>query len=287
MGMVQADDHQPLLVITRINPNGSTTPYRRYELREGSNFKDVTITAQDPLEQGANTFPRDIYGTTFDRFSTDADPEDFRWIVDLQGREFHGSALKLKRDASDPPTARLRPTILIPHGIFYSLDKTPDTYMRHPHPPTATTTRPKHIGKIADKVGADIVCVPSGGRVSVTVGQESFLLAKHTEEGRGFRYRINISNLCRAEGTPPCPPNESDFPLYYKAAVDEDGIQFDMRDLYVKGDPRGRMTVSEFFEEQTQQSISLPEFENLFSNGPPQVCNVVFLSKTTSIPPIP
>ena len=281
MGMVQAADHHPLLELTRINPDGSTTSLRRFELTV---HDDVTIDAQDPVEFGAYTFPRDIYGTEFDRLNTNADPEDFRWIMDLQGRDFHGAALKLKRAMGDPTTARLRPRITVPHGVFYTLDKTPDTFMRHPR--TGDSTRPKDIGKIADKVGADIVCVPDGGVVNLTVGGHTCELTRFKDE-QAFRYRIDISNLCRTEGPGPrCPtnPTESDFPLYYKVAEDEDGIEFDVRNHFVLDDPRGRKSIEEFFFERTGIKIRLPEFANRRSNGPPQVCSVAFLSKTTSIP---
>jgi hypothetical protein len=281
MGMVQADDHQPILTLTRINPDGSTIPERRFDLTVNDN---VTIDAQDPVELGAHTFPRDIYGTEFDRLSTSADPEDFRWIMDLQGRDFHGAALRLKRGQGDPPTARLRPRISVPHGIFYTLEKTTDTFMRNPR--TGDATRPRNIGKIADKVGADIICIPDNGRVKLTVGQYTRELKRFVDE-QAFRYRIDITNLCRADGPGPrCPTTsaESDFPLYYRVAEDEDRIEFDVRNHFVQGDPRGKISVEDFVYQRTGEKVSLPEFAKRFSNGPPQVCAMVFLSKTTTIP---
>lgn len=280
MGMVQNDDHQPVLKFVRINPDGSKTFMRRFELDRDDN---VRIEAEDPLEPGATTFPSDIHRTAFNRLSDDHDPEDLRWIMDLQGTDFHGSDLKLKDDPKHDPTSdRLRPTIVIPHGIFYAQDKTPDTYIRHPHMGMSTI---QNLGKIADKVGADIVCDPIGGRVKVTVGKDTFTLAKHTKKGKGFRYRISITNLCRSEGPGPrCPADESDFPLYYKVAVDSKGIQFDVRDKYVQGDPRGTKTIEEFAAQHLGQQVIMPELANFRSNGPPQVCNVVFLSQTTTIP---
>ena len=281
MGMVQAPDHHPLLDLTRINPDGSTTFVRRFELTVNDS---VTIDAQDPVELGAHTFPRNIYGTEFDRLSSTADPEDFRWIMDLQGRDFHGAALRLKRGAGDPTTARLRPRITIPHGTFYTLEKTPDTFMRQPR--TGDATRPLDIGKIADKVGADIVCVPDAGIVTLTVGEHTCELTRLIDE-HAFRYRIDITNVCRTDGPGPrCPtqPTESDFPLYYKVAEDEDGIEFDVRNHYVLTDPRGRTSVDEFFFQRTGNKTHLPEFANRAVNGPPQVCSMAFLSRTTNIP---
>ena len=281
MGMVQAADHQPILILTRINPDGSTTFMRRFDLAVNHN---VTIDAEDPVEIGTHTFPRDIYRGDFDRLGNDADPEDFRWIMDLQGRDFHGAALRLKRGAGDPATARLRPRITVTHGVFYTVEKTPDTFMRHPR--RGDATRPKNIGKIADKVGADIICVPDAGVVKLTVGAETLELVRFVD-GKAFRYQIDISNLCRSDGPGPrCPTTstESDFPLYYKVAEDEDGVEFDVRNHFVKEDPRAKITIEDFFHQRTGKKLRLPEFAKRFSNGPPQVCAMAFLSKTTSIP---
>lgn len=284
MGMVQASDHQPRLDLTRINPDGSPTLMRRYDLTVHQN---ILIDAQDPVEIGTQTFPRDIYGTEFDRLGTNADPEDFRWIMDLQGRDFHGPALKLRTAAGDPSTARLRPRISVTHGVFHTMEKTPDTFVRNPR--TGDQTRPINIGKIADKVGCDIVCVPEGGEVKLQVGGDTHTLFRFLEghPGQAFRYRIDISNLCRSDGPGDrCPPNpeESDFPLYYKVAVDEDGIEFDVRNHYPDDDPRGEITIEEFFYKRTGRKVRLPELTGRKSNGPPQVCSVVFLSRTTRIP---
>lgn len=279
MGMVQAADHQPILTLTRINQDGSTVVEKTFYLTIDDN---VTIEAVDPVELGAFPFPRDAYETEFDRLGTSADPEDFRWIIDLQGRDFHGAALRLKRDAADP-TTQLRPRITVPHGIFYTLEKIPDVFMRNPR--TGEQTRPKLIGKIADKIGADIICAPEGGLVKLTVGAYSRDLERIVDE-KLVRYRIDITNLCRSDDSGPrCPttPTESDFTLYYKVAQDEDGIEFDVKNLYVAGDVRGHNKV-EFFNKRTGKTTAPPEFANLRSNGPPQVCVTVFLSKTTNIP---
>lgn len=264
MGMVQTEDHLPFLHIIRKNPDGTVTETRR-ELALTDN---ITINALNPVDSGVSTF----LAPDFDNVADTGDSEDFRWIVDLQGRDFHESKLKLKRGSG---VSLLRPRITIPHGIFYNGEKTPDVYRRIGR---RGNTSIRDIGKIGDWVGCDIVCRPEGGRVEMTIGSNDPYILKRDEgeeaEEKGFRYEITITNLCRrlSGGGTAC-PRESDFPRYYQVAVDDDGIEYDLEVLYPKGDRRGRTPVEDS-----------PGFKDFFRNGPPQVCNPTFLSRANSIP---
>jgi hypothetical protein len=263
MGMVQAEkDHMPLLTIIRVNPNGTQTVIESRALGLTDN---ITIDALNPVENGVSKFR----ASGFDNVKDEGDPEDFRWIVDLQGDDFHKEKLKLKKGSG---ISLLRPRITIPDGIFYNVEKTPEIYRR------ITRGRPgtKAIGKIANAVGCDIVCSheDEGGRVEVTIGSEDpFILSRDTDEGKGFRYHIWITNLCRQDKGRTACSDESDFRLYYQVAVDDDGIKYDLEVLYMKGDRRGTTPVEDS-----------PGFKDFFRNGPPQVCNSIFLSQTNSIP---
>jgi hypothetical protein len=282
MGMVQADDHEPLLRIIRRNPNGSTTIGDPYPLDRS---KPIKIVAERPVEIGATTFPPTQDASVFDRISGRGDPEYFRWIMDLQGEDFHGAELKLKRGGGEGTL--LRPKIIIPRATFYTLEKTEYQYRRVK---LKGETSDQPIGRIANFVGADIKCLPTplndkepGQKlVTVTIGDDKPIkLYRNTEQGKGFRYLIEFTNLCRRPDVKGAHcPERSDFPLYYKVAEDNDGIQFDLEDMHDPRDGIGTHTIPAFSAESTL----FPQFAGFRSNGSPEVCAPTFLSRTNSIP---
>lgn len=283
MGMVQAEDHEPLLRIIRINPNGTTEPYDK--VRKLTPDDHVRIEATLPDEPGVRTFPSSssFASFDFDRLSDRGDPEDFRWVMDLQGSDFHGPELRLKRNVG--AEYLLRPRITVPHAIFYTLDKTQYILRRLRHP---DKTPGPPIGKIADKVGADILCKPdpkpekNGEKlVKVFINKEEIKLERNVGDDRGLRYWIEITNLCRppVKGKPTC-GKESDFPKYYTVAEDTDGIEYDLDAMYDPKDHMGKTDLPEFAPETT----NFPEFAGFRSNGAPQVCAVAFFGLSNSIP---
>jgi hypothetical protein len=275
MGMVQVPDHEPLISLNRINPNGTLFPMLTdYPLTPEN---EISLVVRDPVRTESTTFPESYAGTIFDRLSDTGDPEDFRWIMNLQGEDFHGEHLRLKRGGSGDTL--LRPRITVPSAIFYTLEKTPVKFRRFRHP---EDPRSRPIGKIADQVGADILCRPDehGQKlVTLKIGGTGRALYRNTEEGRGFRYAIKITNLCRRVGTgEPLCGDQSDFPHYYKVAQDDDDIKFDLGTMHPPGDPDGRTVISQFNESY------FPEFRGFRSDGPPQVCSVGFFGLANKIP---
>lgn len=274
LGMVQADDHKRKITIFRINPDSSEMVFLGPQ--ELNNRNEIIIEAVEPVESGAFPYPRTAEGEPFDRVAGKGDPEDFRWIIDLQGEEFHGPELRLKR--SEDEEDLLRPRIYVPHGIFYTYQKTCEQYYREPR---KGHTAKVLLGKLADKIGADIVCMP-GSDVTVKIADIETKTLSPTIAG--FRYRIEITNLCDSDesGTPVV--KKSDFPNYYRVSVDNDGIQFDLRPLYAPGDLRGKTPLAEFLrDELAHESFSAALISRMYVDGPPQVCNGVFLSKTNKI----
>ena len=275
LGMVQVDDHTRKITIFRINPNSSEVVI--FGPQELANNNEIIIEAAEPVERGAFPYPRTAEGYQFDRVADKGDPEDFRWIIDLQGEEFHGPELKLKR--ADDEENLLRPRIYVPHGIFYTYQKTCDKYIRLPRK-GQTAERP--LGKLADKIGADLVCTP-GSNVIVKIADITTQTLSPTIAG--FRYRIEITNLCASDPSGLPVIRKSDFPNYYKVAADNDGIQFDLKQTYAPGDLRGTTPLAEFLRDKPGQESVLAAFtETLSVNGPPQVCNGTFLSETNKIP---
>lgn len=274
LGMVQVDDHKRKITIFRINPNSSEVI--SFGPQELTSKNEIIIEAANPVESGAFPYPRVAEGAPFDRVADKGDPEDFRWIIDLQGNEFHGSELKLKH--SDDEEDLLRPRIYVPHGIFYTYQKTCEQYFRRPR---KGNTAEKFLGKLADKIGADLVCNP-GTDVIVKIADITTQTLSPTDAG--FRYRIEITNLCDSDPNGIPVIKKSDFPNYYKVAVDNDGIQFDLKQLFSPGDPRGKTPLAEFLQGRPiHESLSVAFTNNLSVDGPPQVCNGVFLSGTNKI----
>ena len=273
MGMVRDEDHQRLLVVTRINPNGTEEVFKGPFLLNNDN--EVTIDTVNPTEPGVRTFPIDPEKNPFDRLQDKGDPEDFRWVLDLQGPLLHGGELTLRRGEDE---YRCRPRIFVRHGIFYTHSKTPQRYVRYPR---KGQTGYVHLGKLADKVGADIVCHPLHGRVIVSISNlQTFTL--ESNDDLKTRYRIDISNLCDPS-RPNC-PTVSDFPKYYTVASDVDKIEFDLHYETARMAAGNTRSLSDFMRERGLNGPFPSEFENLGSNGPPQVCNVTFLSETNTIP---
>jgi hypothetical protein len=278
MGMVQVPDHEPLISVDRIYPNG--TRYQilnNYPLTAANN---ISLEVRDPVRAESTTYPESFAGQFFDRLSDSGDPEDFRWIMNLQGEDFHGEHLRLKRGGSGDTL--LRPKITIPSAIFYTLEKTPTSFRRFRN---LEDPRPRPIGKIADQVGADILCRPDPddhGQKLVTLkiaGHDDRLLYRNIDQGRGFRYAIKITNLCRRVGTgEPLCGDQSDFPYYYKVAQDDDDIKYDLGTMHAPGDPYGRTLIEQFNESY------YPEFVGFKSDGPPQVCSVGFFGLANKIP---
>lgn len=275
MGMVHVEDHKRLLVVTKINPNGTE------QLHEGpfelDSDNDVIIATENPTEPGARVFEPDLHASGFNRTEDTGDQEDFRWVLDLQGPLLHGGDLALRREDK---AYKCRPRIFISDGIFYTHSKTPHKYFRYPRKGSTASTGIVPLGKLADKVGADIVCHPLRGRVIVKIGKKKPIELE--SDGLQTRYRIDITNLCDPKH-PKCPAT-SDFTHYYDVASDIDNIQFDLHYQKLKDTPGNPKTLAEFLEGQGFTGALPPGFELLGSNGPPQVCNVGFFGKTNTIP---
>jgi hypothetical protein len=272
MGMVQAEDHDPLMSITMIHPNGTKT--RIFKDRRLLRHEPIRIEALTPVKKGVSIFK----GSVFDAPADHGDPEDFRWVMDLQGDLFHKEHLKLKQGTGDE---LLRPKITIPHGIFYTQDKTAVQFERFKLP----NQNPVPIGKVADRVGADILSnfeKDNEGKdnkiVRVTIGEWETLLKFKIDETMGYTYKIRITNLCRRSGGGPSCPDESDFTQYYKVATDDDDIKYDVKPIFPQGDPRGKKDIPDFDDK------NFPEFRGFRSNGPPQSCASSFFGKANFIP---
>jgi hypothetical protein len=270
LGMVHVQDHSRQLTITRINRGGvEEAAYPTFDLNDNSN---VVIRTEHPIVPGVSIFRDDGFNRHADR----GDPEDFRWIMDLQGSEFHGPNLTLDRQRGHV----CHPKLVIYDGVFYTHSKTPHRYFRHPREGNPVNTGFADLGKIADKVGADIVADPTRGKVIVEITGATPDHIELQSDGLLTRYRIDVSNLCR-----PLCPDISDFPHYYSVASDRTGVEFDIYPEIQPYTPGFKKQVKDFLLEKTGFDIEVPkELEKLLSNGPPEVCSVASFGLSDTIP---
>ncbi len=265
MGMVSLQDHQRLLTITKIKADGDEELVP--PVHPLGDDDHVMIEAVEATPLGVTTFTRDLPTDPFDRTADTGDPEDFRWVLDLQGSLMHGNAASMKHDY------KCKPKINIPHGIFYTHSKSAHKYFRRPMVGSINTGI-QPLGKMADKVGADIVVDPIKGMVKVKIKDDEIVLKS---DGLLTRYRIDITNLCRVGcGT------TSDFTHYYDVVSDIDDIKFDVYELKLKGAADETKTMVQFL---TELNLPIPPgFDAFGANGPPQVCNVGFMGLTNTLP---
>lgn len=232
IGVVRCSRHRPVLDIQRILVDPRTRTPLCSSLMDHSLNLDEAITidvvypdrdAAPQCERGTSTYER----RGFDRLDDTGDEEDFRWVPDLEGPEFHNHKLRIKRPAM------LKPTLLISEGILYTREKTNETFAR-----VSITGKPSAValGKMAYGLNIDITCQEGG---------EIVLRNRHDDGSResrercsvrlphsdSIRYRITLENHCQmadeSEGT--------DFRLFYDVLKDREGKQFDLRRMVETG----------------------------------------------------
>src|ERR1041384_1424303 len=109
IGFVKCDRHSLVLDIQKIELHPVTRiPIRSclkpHSLRLDENiFVDVVYPDQDgslQFQRGVSTYQ----GGEFDRLCDKGDAEDFRWVADLEGPEFHNRKLRVKNLSELTPT---------------------------------------------------------------------------------------------------------------------------------------------------------------------------------------
>ena len=194
VGIIRCDRHRPLLDIQRIEMEPkSRVPLRSCLIPHALNLdEDILIRVVYPNAEG--TSKRGVSAYTrreFDRKSDTGDPDDFRWVPDLEGPEFHNVKLSIA------DRSKLQPTIFISDGVLYNRQKTDEVFAR-------TSTRDKaspRLGKLGHGMGADISCVAGGVVVLSNCSPDGSPEPGYSlplPQSDHVRYLITIENVCQA-----------------------------------------------------------------------------------------
>lgn len=261
VGMLRCDRHSPVMDIQKIKLDyGRKNPKCSSLFRHSLNLdENIFINVEGPhktdCRKGVVTYIR----REFDRLNDTGDEEDFRWIADLEGEEFHNRELKIKQ------RSLIKPMIFISEGTLYTRQKTYESLARVPI--NGTTAPVKVLGRFGYGMNIDITC-PKDGKVilSNNPDSESPDCSISLRQEDDIQYLVTIENHCHiadeVEGT--------DFRLFYDAVKDPSGKQFDLRRIVETGcyaEP----------EDVTEQ------FMNAALDGFPQQCLVVSTSRRDSL----
>jgi hypothetical protein len=268
VGILRCDRHKPILDIQRIELHPkSRKPLRSVLVPHSLNLdEDIVIDVEHGngaeiahCRRGVTTFTR----REFDRLDDTGDPEDFRWIADLEGPEFYNRELRIKH------RSELKPVILITDGILYTSRKSEEVFARV----SAVDEGPSvPLGKLGFGMGADIT-YPEGTRVVLRNGSDTVSQANGTCQTTLIvdscsRYVITIENNCQL----PAESEGTDFRLFYDVLKVPLKQQFDLRRIVETG-PCG------------QPEEVLDDRENFSLDGTPEICETAFLGSTQTLHP--
>jgi hypothetical protein len=208
--VVKNEHHKLSMEIREISPTGASTseyPINRVE--------DLWIGATSTATKGVTVYTNPQ--VAFNRKRDQGDPEDFRWILDMEGSELH----KTKLGITHPE--KLTPTLHFTHGVFYTHELSEKRASRIE---LNTNKQPKMLGKVPEKIAVDIYLDDGSSGVALSAegnGAAPLMLTRKP----GTRYEIIVKNLphnpaqCRRQG-------RSHFSYYYEAIHDRSGKQFDL-----------------------------------------------------------
>jgi hypothetical protein len=186
------------------------------------------------------------------RPNDNGDPHDYRWLVDLESRDFHDSVVEAKSDVAKHHKVK----VSIDGGRLYTLFKTVERYKRF-----SSANDVLILDKLGLSVGIDI---PRGLNADSAVKRTVHIQNRGASQPAaslvqeiGLRYEIELKNVCE-----PAPlRREIDFDLYYQVLKARDGKQFQIitKDAPIT-EPDGR------------------------GGNEPQVCNVILLGQSFQLP---
>jgi hypothetical protein len=194
----------------------------------------------------------------FDGPQNQGDPEDYRWIVDLEGRNFHNGAVEARTlPHPDHPdaTRHYKAKVFIDGGILYTAHKSVERYKRVRHEPPQDELV---LGKVALAAGIDLPRIRDDV-FTFTVRNVGTSTGITLTQKPGIRYEVELKHVCPPGNPGPVP----DFVLFYLILKARDNTRFNILRIPPPGTP------------------PLP---GGFGGDEPQVCNVMLLSQSLQPP---
>ncbi len=199
VGIVHAEDHCLKIRVKRATPL-NTVDYAILPaelLTEDIYFEIPGRPGGVDIFLGSPDFPR-------------RSDQDFRWIIDLEGEEFHDRKLQIKQDATFQ-------RIFINQGQFHTAKK---REVRIQSPGSASSS-PANVAQV---VGCNVV-LTEGEKAVLRFGQNRL---EFSGDGN-TSYEIEIENLCMpAEGSEES-MGDGDFHRLYDALIVDDNQKFAVR----------------------------------------------------------
>ncbi len=176
---------------------------------------NIFVEAENVIEPETPLF---MPGAPFDRQAEGNDPEDLRWLVDLENELNNGDQVVLRRPAF--PVTEMYVSSPVLYADFKAIR---DTQLIKMTADNATTP----FGKLSETGKADIRC-QDGGRVLLRIeGPLGFNVPlPHVP---GTTHQIEIDNSCPDPPLSPSGEPSSDFKLYYEVVKDTGGDKFDLK----------------------------------------------------------
>jgi hypothetical protein len=236
--------------------------------------RDISITPTPDLA------PELFDPAGFDRLSDGGDPEDYRWLLDMEGREFHAGKRMQLRAGGRGYKAR----IFIEGGKLYTAAKTIERYRR------VKVSNPQddiELGKLAITAGINLDRADAGSRTILIKNVGGSSQPKTLSQQPGVRYELSFTHA-PAAGT--IPARETHFDHYYQTLkADDTDTRYDVEsvtpfgptdapDLGVTHRHEDKSTSGH--EEATSSAVSAG---NRFGTEP-QVCNSVYLGSFRGLP---
>ena len=218
VGLLTCGRHKPVLDIQKIELDNAGRAARSY-------FHDSFIPDRHVwFNVGPQSPPPGIstYKPTgeFQRGDPRSDEEDFRWIPDLEGPEFHNTTLTIN------PSFERAPRFFLFNAEFYTKRRTDHELSR-----VSLNSSPsrRDLGRLAYNVSADIILEKNGFLTlsdrPIAASQELSDDVKRLEYEPSIKYLITVQNHCSVPGD----FDGTDFRLYYDVVADPRGVTFDLR----------------------------------------------------------
>lgn len=156
----------------------------------------------------------------FDRANEKAnDPNDFRWLTDLEGGEFHNTKLKATGESTSMHNTPLTP-LYIKNAEFYVGGLTNYDYNKLSIDEKGEITDREFFGK----VGYVLVARINADSVSLNF-EGSEIYPRHLQREKGINYKIFFTNI--KEGG----DDMSELPVYYRVVKSVDNNKFEIEKI--------------------------------------------------------